>query len=263
MVPVRPDSKPPPGRLLGALEPTAQLQVPATTLQVCPVVHSAVPHVHWSTPTPASVQTHAPLGHPKPVSPQAEVAVAVHSTHMSVVGAHTGVGALHSALSTGSHAPQAPVFAPAVAHTVPLVFALHWASIVHAPQVRAVPSQMGVIPVHSALSAGSHAPQAPVLAPAVAHTVPLVMALHSVSLAQARHILPAPHTGVDPLQSAEETHWMQVLVAVLQIHPRPAQADVSPASHSTQAPDLDPASAHTSVPVLPVQSPSAVQAAQA
>jgi hypothetical protein len=69
-----------------------------------------------------------------------------------------------------------------------------------------------VVPPHWALFAAVHWTQAPLAAHA--ERAGSLRAPHSLSPAQAWHLLLLPHRGVAPLQLAAEVHWTQVFVAV-------------------------------------------------
>jgi hypothetical protein len=69
-----------------------------------------------------------------------------------------------------------------------------------------------VAPAHWALFEAVHWTQAPLAAHA--ERAGSLRAPHSLSPAQAWHLLLLPHRGVVPLQLAAEVHWTQVFVAV-------------------------------------------------
>lgn len=183
------------------------------------------------------MQTHWWLAlHTKPPSiAEVQSAVAAHSTHVRVVGSHAGIAALvHSAPSLGSQAPHAPVCGPLVAHTVPAVIVSHCASLVQPTQLALIASQMGVSPLQSVSSIGSHWPHAPVRSPWRTHTMPG----HCASSVQALQLRPvASQTGVVPEQ------------------PPP-----SPGSHAAQRPAEAPLVTQNAPPVRPAQSASVAQA---
>jgi hypothetical protein len=72
--------------------------------------------------------------------------------------------------------------------------------------------QRAVEPAHWVLFEVVHWTQAPLAAQA--ERAGSLRAPHSLSPAQAWHLLLVPHRGVVPLQLAAEVHWTQVFVAV-------------------------------------------------